>query len=77
MADARLVESESGDVLSPKIAPEMMAPATKAGLKPIVVPIPKSAIPIVEMMVKALPMDVPIIAQTRNTEGTNHCAEIK
>lgn len=77
MAEAKFVESDSGDVLSPKIAPEMIAPATNAGLKPIVVPIPNRAIPIVEMIVNALPMEVPMMAQTRKTDGTNHCAEIK
>ena len=49
-----------------------MAPTTRAGFSPSVVPIPKNAIPIVDITVKALPTALPTIAQTTNTEGTNH-----
>ncbi len=34
-----------GDILSPKTAPETIAPTTSAGFRPSVVPIPKNAIP--------------------------------
>ena len=68
-ADAKLVESDSGDILSPKTAPEMIAPATNPGLAFIEMPIPNKAIPIVEMVVKPDPIATPIIVQTRKTDG--------
>lgn len=70
IAEARLVESESGDILSPKTAPEMIAPATSAGLALSATPIPNKAIPIVEIVVKPLPMDRPTKEQTMNVDGT-------
>lgn len=41
IADAKLVDSDKGDILSPKTDPETIAPTIKAGFKPNVVPIPK------------------------------------
>ena len=76
-AEAKLVESDSGDILSPKTAPEMMAPAVNAGLIPRVVPIPKRASPTVETVVNPLPMASPTSEQTRNTEGTKNWALIR
>ena len=38
--DARTVVSDSGDTLSPKYAPEMIAPAIQPSLYPITLPIP-------------------------------------
>lgn len=70
-AAERLVDSESGEHLSPKTAPEMIAPATNAGLMPIVIPIPKNAIPTVDITVNADPTAVPTNAQTTKTEGMN------
>ena len=69
-ADDKLVESDKGDILSPNTAPEMIAPATKAGLAPILEPIPNKAIPTVEIVVKPLPMATPTIEQTMKTDGT-------
>lgn len=69
IADARLVESDSGDILSPKTAPEIMAPAISGGLMFIAIPIPKRAIPMVEMVVKPLPIDSPTSEQTMKVEG--------
>ena len=69
-AEARLVESDRGDILSPKTAPEIIAPAVKAGLMPKVLPIPKRAIPTVDTVVKQDPMARPTKEQTRKTEGT-------
>lgn len=76
-AEERLVESDKGDILSPKTAPEIIAPATKAGLRFILVPIPKSAIPTVEIVVKPLPIAIPIIEQTIKTDGTKKLPLIK
>ena len=73
-AEARLVESESGDILSPNTAPEMMAPAVRAGLTPNVDPIPKRANPTVETVVNPLPMAKPTREQTKKTDGTKNCA---
>lgn len=71
-AEAKLVESDKGDILSPKIAPDKIAPATKAGSKPIVIPIPKIAIPTVEIVVKPLPIDNPTNEQTIKADGTKN-----
>lgn len=71
-AEAKLVESDNGDILSPKIAPDKIAPATKAGFKPIVIPIPKIAIPTVEIVVKPLPIDNPTNEQTIKADGTKN-----
>ena len=76
-AEAKLVESESGDILSPKTAPEMIAPAVNAGLTPNVAPIPKRARPTVETVVKPLPMAKPTSEQTMKTDGTKNLALIK
>ena len=72
IAEAKLVESERGDILSPKTAPEMTAPATSAGLTFIATPIPKRAIPIVEIVVKPLPIERPTREQTIKVEGTKN-----
>ena len=72
IAAAKLVDSDRGDILSPKTAPDTIAPTTKAGFSPNVVPMPKKAMPIVDITVKALPTALPTIAQTTNTDGTNH-----
>ena len=72
MAEAKLVDSDKGDILSPKTAPEMIAPATRAGLAFILAPIPKSAIPTVEIVVKPLPIARPTIEQTIKTDGTKN-----
>ena len=69
-AEARLVESESGDILSPKMAPDRMAPAISASLTCMVIPIPSKAMPIVEIVVNPLPIETPINEQTMNTDGT-------
>lgn len=76
MADARLVESERGDILSPKTAPETMAPANNGKLIPMAEPTANSAKPIVEMVVNPEPMDRPTREQTMKVDGTNHLAEI-
>ena len=47
IADARFVVSENGDCLSPKYAPEMIAPAVIAGSIPRPAPMPMKAIPTV------------------------------
>ncbi|BDQ59635.1 hypothetical protein EfsSVR2331_37600 [Enterococcus faecalis] len=72
IAAAKFVDSDKGDILSPKTEPETIAPTTKAGFNPKVLPIPKKAIPIVDITVKALPTALPTIAQTIKTDGTNH-----
>ena len=54
--EARTVVSERGDILSPKYAPEIIAPAVHPGEKPWAVPIPMSATPIVAIVVHELPV---------------------
>ena len=60
MAGARLVVSESGDILSPKYAPDTTAPAVIAGGKPSAVPTPISATP----MEPAVDQDDPVAKDT-------------
>ena len=50
------VVSESGDILSPKYAPEMIAPAIMPSLKPSARPMPRRATPMVAMVVHELPI---------------------
>ena len=45
IAGARLVVSDSGDILSPKYAPDTIAPAVIAGGNPNAAPTPISATP--------------------------------
>ena len=51
-----LVEAEMGDILSPKYAPLMTAPATIPMLAPIAEPTPIMTIPMVAME----PQDIPV-----------------
>lgn len=69
MALARLVESDKGELLSPKIAPERIVPATNAGFKPINVPTPINATPTVDNVVNALPINVPTMAEVNKAVG--------
>ena len=63
MAGARFVVSDKGDILSPKYAPEIIAPAVTDGDKPNPVAIPISATPNVPATVHELPMLIEDIAQ--------------
>ncbi len=64
IAGARFVVSESGDILSPKYAPDMIAPATiPAGIFNTV-PIATKAIPTVAEVVHEEPVATETIAQT-------------
>ena len=67
VSEARLVVSESGDILSPKKAPEMIAPAVMASDKSKAPAIPIKATPIVADVVKELPMHNPNNAVTKKT----------
>ena len=53
--------SDNGDILSPKYAPESMAPAVHPSLKPSALPMPISATPMVATVVQELP----VITETR------------
>src|SRR5699024_2121840 len=65
--DAIFVVSESGDILSPKNAPETIAPAVIGKDTSIALDIPIKATPMVPTVVKELPPLIPTIADTRNT----------
>ena len=58
------VVSDSGELLSPKYAPEMTAPAVIAGDTPTSEAIPTSPTPIVPAVVHELPMPTEMAAQT-------------
>lgn len=51
------------EILSPKYAPEIIAPAIHPSLNPCALPIPISAIPIVAIVVHELPVMTEISAQ--------------
>ena len=63
MDAAITVVSESGEILSPKYAPDMIAPAIIPSLKPWAFPIPMRATPIVAMVVHELPIITEMKAQ--------------
>ena len=76
--EASTVVSESGEILSPKYAPEMIAPAISPSLNPIALPIPRSATPMVAMVVQELPIMTETMAHitqavTRNIFGDMIC----
>ena len=54
--DANTVVSDRAEILSPKYAPDIIAPATQPSEKPCAVPIPISATPIVAIVVHELPV---------------------
>ena len=56
------VVSESGDILSPKNAPDTIAPAVIDGFNPKAFEIPIRATPNVATVVKLLPIEIPMIA---------------
>ncbi len=56
--------SDNGDNLSPKYAPEIIAPAVSAGGKPKDAPIPIKATPIVAHVLHELPILTETKAQT-------------
>ena len=60
---ARLAESESGEHVSPKYAPEMIAPAAMAGFNPMFAAIPMKPMPIVPTTVHELPMLIATMAE--------------
>ena len=59
----RIVVSESGDILSPKYAPQMTAPAAAASERPMTFAMPTKATPSVPAVVQELPVTMPTIAQ--------------
>ena len=59
MAGARFVVSERGDILSPKYAPEMIAPAARGSGISSPIAMPMRATPIVP----AVPQDVPVATE--------------
>ena len=74
MPESRLVVSETGDILSPKYAPDTMAPAVSPVGKPRASPTPSRARPAVPMVPKEVPVMREKTAQmstvlTRNMEG--------
>ena len=77
MAGARLVVSLNGLSLSPKYAPEMTAPATIAGLMPMVWPMPIRAIPTVAVVDQDEPVLRLIKAEMMTAVGKKNCTLIK
>ena len=73
---AKFVVSDNGEQLFPRNAPETTAPVVIASLKPKICPIPKNAIPIVEIVVNELPTVIPTIVQTKNAVGKKKRTEI-
>ena len=59
----RIVVSESGDILSPKYAPQITAPAAAASERPMTFDMPTKATPSVPAVVHELPVTMPTTAQ--------------
>ena len=68
-AGVRLVVSDKGDILSPKKAPETMAPPVNSGGIPSPVPIPINAKPTVPTVPHEEPVAIDIRAQITQTEA--------
>ena len=69
--DARTVVSDRGETLSPKYAPEIIAPAVHPASYPWAVPIPIKATPIVAIVVHELPVIIAIRALIRQAAKRN------
>ena len=69
--EARVVVSDSGEILSPKYAPDIMAPATHPSSKPCALPMPIKAMPIVAMVVHDEPVITLTKAQIRHDDARN------
>ena len=72
--EAITVVSDKGEILSPKYAPEMIAPAITPSLNPSAFPMPSRATPMVAIVVQELPIISDTNAQitqavTRNILG--------
>ena len=67
MEAAKLVVSDNGDILSPKKAPETIAPAVIASDKSSAPAMPINATPTVATVVSELPTERPMIAVTTKT----------
>ena len=65
---AKTVVSESGETLSPKYAPEIMAPAIHPEENPCASPIPIKAIPIVAIVVHELPVITETMQQIKQVD---------
>ena len=74
MEGARFVVSENGDILSPKYAPEIIAPAARPSGIPAALAIPINATPMVPAVDQELPVAREIKAEiiqavNKNSEG--------
>ena len=68
-AGVRLVVSDNGDILSPKKAPETIAPPVKCAGMPSPMPIPIIASPTVPTVPQEVPVATEIMAQIIQTEN--------
>ena len=69
--EAKTVVSLISEILSPKYAPEIIAPAIHPSSNPSARPIPISATPIVAMVVHDEPVSNEITAQMMHDAGRN------
>lgn len=69
MAGAKLVVSLKGDILSPKYAPEIIAPAMIPSENPMAFPMPSNARPTVATVLHELPVDKETMQQTMQAAG--------
>lgn len=65
---ANIVVSDNGEILSPKYAPEIMAPAIQPSSNPCALPMPIKAIPMVAIVVQELPVITDTKAQIMQVE---------
>lgn len=69
--EANTVVSDNGDILSPKYAPLIMAPAIQPSSNPWARPMPMRAMPMVAMVVHELPVMTLTMADMMQVEAKN------
>lgn len=70
VAAARFVVSDIGDILSPRKAPETIAPTIRGAGKTILMPTPYRATPMVAMLPKEVPVKSDRMTHRRKVNGT-------
>ena len=70
--DARMVVSEMGESLSPKMAPERTAPTMTSTGIPMLTPTLTQAMPTVPAVLQELPIQLQRTAQSRKKMGRTH-----
>lgn len=74
--EASTVVSDIGDILSPKYAPEIIAPAVNASGISSALPIPRRAMPMVAMVVHEVPVIREIMPEMMQAHGKKNVGDM-